>query len=101
MKQILFQIWLWYNERRRLWAARPRKLKRAIRRAKRLQRKHNKRYRVYFLQNRYQCLTRQQIKKKIRSGEFQHNINVTKMSNLCFHDTLLGTPDFAKKLLTA
>ena len=101
MKLLLFKIWKAYHERLKLYKARPAALRRAIRRAKRLQRKHKKRYRVYFLQNKYQCLTRDQIKRKKRAGEFVSTMNVTKMQPLAFYDTLTGTPEMTRKLLTA
>lgn len=69
---------------------RPGALKKAIKRADRLCRKKRKRYRVFFMENRYQALSRPQIQQKKHSGEWNRNVNVTKMEPMCFYDTLTG-----------
>ncbi len=104
MEKIIL-IWvsfnLWRAEKWRNHKARPQALKKAIRKAKRLQRRKLRLYRVYFLQNRYQALNRDDVKRKKRAGEFNQNINVTKMKPLCFYNTLNGVSDFAQELLNS
>jgi len=99
MKTFLKGLLNWIKIRVKNYHARPAALRRAIRKAKRLQKKNKKRYRVYFLQNRYQALSRPDIKQRRRNKEFQPTVNVTKMEPLAFYDTLTGLPEFSKQLL--
>jgi hypothetical protein len=66
---------------------------RAIKKAKKLHlesgynkydRKH---YRVYFLKNKYEVLTRSDLQLKKHSGEFGWQVNSTSMKPFCFYDT--------------
>jgi|GEM_PF-2692074 hypothetical protein len=78
---------------------RPGALKKAIRRAERLCRKNGKRYRVYFLKQKYQVLSRREIQAKKRNGEWSRNVNVTKLEPMCFFDTLMGITLAGEELL--
>jgi hypothetical protein len=78
---------------------RPGALKKAIKRADRLCRKKRKRYRVFFIENKYQALSRQQIQMKKHSGEWNPNVNVTKMEPVCFYDTLGGLQKSGEELI--
>lgn len=69
---------------------RPRALQRAIKRADKLCKLNGKRYRVYFVEGKYQALSRQQIQRKKHSGEWGRHVNVTRLEPLCFYDTLTG-----------
>lgn len=66
---------------------RPAAFRRAMRKANRLSKKRNKRYRVYFLNRRYRVYHRDDIREKKRSGLFNHNVNVTNMQPIEFYDT--------------
>jgi hypothetical protein len=70
----------------RFWGS-PYMLRRAQKKADRLSRKENKRYRVYFLRGRYQIMTRYDVKAKKHSGEWNRNVNVTKLIPMQFYDT--------------
>jgi hypothetical protein len=70
---------------------RPAALKRAKRKAMRLNKKKGKRYRVYFLAMRYRVLHRDDVRSAKRSGFFNHNVNVTNTESLVFFDT--NNPD--------
>lgn len=83
------------------WKGSPRKLRSAIKKANRLCEKHKKRYRVYFLNGKYQALNRQEIQNKKHSGEWNRNVNVTKMERVEFFDTLNGITLNGKQLLTS
>lgn len=78
---------------------RPGALKKAIRRADRLCKRRKKRYRVYFIEQKYQALSRPEIQQKKRSGQWSRDVNVTKMEPLCFYDTLMGLQPEGKKIL--
>ncbi len=69
---------------------RPGALHRAIKRADRLCRRNKKRYRVFFMSNKYQSFSRAQIQKKKHKKEWSRDVNVTKMEPMCFYDTLTG-----------
>lgn len=88
------------NEYKR-YKGRPKALLNAIEKAQKLTNKTGKRYKVYFLQNRYQILTRSDVQQKRRHGaEFQERINVTKLRGIAFFDTHTGfVSDFAYDLL--
>jgi len=60
---------------------------RAIKKAKRIHRKTGKRYRVFFLQNRYQVITRSDIQQKKHAKDWGRHVNSTNMQRLCFFDT--------------
>lgn len=60
---------------------------RAIRKAKALHTETGKHYRVYFLKNKYQALTRRDLKRRQHTGEFGWHVNSTGMKPLCFFDT--------------
>lgn len=104
----LFVSWLsetkfskWYATEKKRYHSRPAALRKAIRQADRLCRKNKKRVRVYFIEQRYRCYTRQEVKDNKRSGKFNPFVNVTKMEPLCFYDTLTGPSQFATELLNA
>lgn len=78
---------------------RPAALRKAIRKAKKLCRKRKKRFRVYFLDQKYQALSRNQIQLKKHSGQWNRNVNVTNMEPLCFYDTLTGLQPEGEKIL--
>jgi hypothetical protein len=78
---------------------RPAALKKAIRKAKRLCKRKKKRYRVYFIEMKYQVLNRRQVQWKKHTGEWNRNVNVTKLEPLCFYDTLEGLQPEGEKLL--
>lgn len=80
---------------------RPAALKKAIRRADKLCRKNRKRYRVLFLEQKYQAISRPEVQQKKHRGEWGRNVNVTKLDPLCFYDTLTGLSPEGQKLLTA
>lgn len=87
------------NEYKR-YKGRPKALLNAIEKARKLNSLTAKRYKVYFLQNRYQVLTRSDIKTKKRIGIFNEHINATKMTPLNFFDTETDfVSDFAYDLL--
>jgi len=60
---------------------------RAIKKAKKLHTEKGKHYRVYFLKNEYQVLTRQDLQFRKHTGEFGWQVNSTKMQPFCFYDT--------------
>lgn len=99
MQKLFNQLVKWWREQVKQHHSRPAALRKAIRRADRLCRKNKKRVRVYFIEMRYRCYTRQEVKDNKRSGKFNPFVNVTKMKPLCFYDTLTGPSDFAKQLL--
>lgn len=70
---------------------RPAALERAKRRALKLSKKENKRYRIYFLGMRYRVLHRDDIRAYKRIGFFNRHINVTNTEALVFFDT--ANPD--------
>lgn len=87
------------NEYKR-YKGRPKALLKAIEKAKKLNLKTGKRYKVFFLQNRYQCLTRMDLKNNKRIGIFNEHINATRMTPLSFFDTESGyVSPFALDLL--
>lgn len=67
---------------------RPAALEREIRRAQKLHRKTGKQYRVYFLQNRYQAITRQDIQNRKHNGQWGWHVNSTRLAPMCFYSTL-------------
>ena len=62
-------------------------LKRAIKLAKKLNAETGKRYRVFFLQNKYQVLTRDNIQRRKHEKDFDWHVNSTNMQPFCFFDT--------------
>lgn len=60
---------------------------RAIKRAKKKHKKTGKRYRVFFLQNRYQVITRTDIQRRKHANAWQRHVNSTNLQRLCFFDT--------------
>jgi hypothetical protein len=66
---------------------RPAAKQRAIKKAKALHAETGKHYRVYFMQNKYQVLTRQDLQFRKHIGEFGWHVNSTKMKPFCFYDT--------------
>lgn len=62
-------------------------LNRAIKKAKSLSKSTGKRYRVFFLKNRYQVLTRDDIQRKKHAGEWGWHVNSTNMQPMCFYDS--------------
>jgi len=90
LKTILFPFtWLWisamqlYVRFKGRDAARNRAIKKALRR----HRKTGKRYRVFFIQNRYQVMTRRDIQRKKHSGEWGTHVNSTNIDPMKFFDT--------------
>jgi hypothetical protein len=71
----------------------------AIKKAKALHIKTGKHYRVYFLKNEYQALTRQDLQLRKHTGEFGWQVNSTSMKPFCFYDT--ATDIVYKHLKTA
>lgn len=67
----------------------------AIARAKRLHASNGKRYRVFFIENKYQALTRIDIQLRKHSGKWGWHVNSTSMQPYCFYDTTnTGVPKF-------
>lgn len=62
-------------------------LKRAIKKAKKKRAEDGKRYRVFFLQNKYQVLTRSDIQRRKHDNQFGWHVNSTNMQPHCFFDT--------------
>jgi hypothetical protein len=66
---------------------------RAIRKAKKLHLgsgdspKNRKRYRVFFLKNRYEVMTREDIQRRKHQKEWGWHVNSTSMDRFCFFDT--------------
>lgn len=60
---------------------------RAIKKAKKQHAEDGKRYRVFFLKNKYQALTRDDIQMRKHAGEYGWNVNSTNMQPFCFFDT--------------
>lgn len=88
---ILRPIRLKVKELRIRFHGRPAALERAKRRALKLSKKENKRYRIYFLGMRYRVLHRDDIRAYKRIGFFNRHINVTNTEALVFFDT--ANPD--------
>jgi len=87
------------NEYKR-FKGRPAALLKAIAMAIKTHQKTGKHYKVYFLENRYQALTRNDIQYRKFSGEFLDYMNVSKMRSISFFDTQTGfVSDFACDLL--
>lgn len=80
IKQLLFGLYIRFKGRD---AAKDR----AIKKAKKLHAENGKHYRVYFLKNKYQALTRQDLQNRKHAGEFGWQVNSTKMKPFCFYDT--------------
>jgi hypothetical protein len=66
-------------------------LGRAIRKANKLHAQDGKRYRVFFLQNKYQVLSRYDIQFRKHNKKFGWHVNSTNMQPHCFYDTDLLT----------
>jgi len=80
IKQLLFSLYIRFKGRD---AAK----NRAIKKAKKQHAEDGKRYRVFFLKNEYQILTRQDLQLRKHTGEFGRQVNSTKMQPFCFYDT--------------
>lgn len=78
---------------------RPGALRSVMKRADRLCRKNKKRYRVFFMSNKYQCFSRADVQSKKHKKEWSRNVNVTKMEPMCFYDTLTGILPAGKEVL--
>jgi len=65
---------------------------RAIKKAKAMNLKTGKRYRVFFLKNRYQVITRDDIQMRKHAKEYGWHVNSTNMQPMCFFDTRPVTP---------
>lgn len=63
------------------------KLKSACRKARKKHKKTGKHYRVYFLQNRYRVLTRDDLQKAKHQKKFGWHVNSSNMEPLAFYDT--------------
>ena len=98
----IFFPFLWSGWKRLAikWNGSPRKLRAAIKKADKLCSRNKKRYRVYFLGGKFQALSRNQIQDKKHSGEWNRNVNVTKLERVEFFDTLNGITEQGKKALT-
>lgn len=59
----------------------------AIKKAKDFHAKTGKRYRVFFLKNKYQVITRDDIQMRKHAKEYGWHVNSTNMQPLCFFDT--------------
>lgn len=96
------RVQAWFAFRWKRYKGRPAALRRAIRKAKDKHRKTRKRYKVYFLQNKYQVLTRDDIQRGKHQKVFAEYINTTKMEPMAFFDTATWRPtEWAEKLLNA
>jgi hypothetical protein len=63
-------------------------LKRAIKKADRLQRKTGKRYRVFFFGYRYHAWSRRDIRERKRTGIFHSHLKAgSDFDTICFYDT--------------
>ncbi|MEN6423287.1 MAG: hypothetical protein ABFD76_15210 [Smithella sp.] len=86
MKQLLLKLYVRFK-------GSPYFLNRAIRKAKKLHfdssdsHSKRKRYRVFFLKNRYEALTREDIQRKKHAKEWGWHVNSTSMDRHCFFDT--------------
>lgn len=101
MKKILswlLAVWLFLwspvvrfvrNEYKR-FKGRPSALLKAIAKAKKRHLKTGKHYKVYFLENNYQVLTRLDIQRQKHDGVFHRHINATKLHPIAFFDTMEG-----------
>ena len=69
----------------------PHKQRRAIRVAKKKHEQDGKRYRVFFLGNRYQALTRDDIQRRKHEHAWGWHVNSTSLGPYCFYDTNLTT----------
>lgn len=79
-QQFFLKLWIRYK-------GRPGALNRARKKAVKLHKRNKKRYRVFFLQNRYQVLTRDDLQKRKHTGEFDWIVNSTNMNAFAFFDT--------------
>lgn len=70
----------------RFWGS-PLMLRRAQKKADRMSRKQNRRFRVYFIGGRYRVMTRLDVKAKKHAGDWNPNVNVTKLIPMQFYDT--------------
>jgi hypothetical protein len=68
---------------------------RAIKKAERLHAENGKRYRVFFLKNRYEVLSRQDIQHYKHTGEYGWHVNSTSMQPFCYFDT---NPEIAERV---
>jgi len=92
----------WFAFYWKRYKARPAALRRAIRQCKFKYQETGKRHKVYFLQNKYQVLTRDDIQRNKHKKVFADYVNCTKMEPMAFFDTATMKPsDFAQKLLNA
>lgn len=69
------------------YKGRPGAFKRAVKRAKKLHARTGRRYRVFFIGNRYQVLTRQDIQQRKHQKLWGWHVNSTNIDNLKFYDT--------------
>jgi hypothetical protein len=69
------------------YKGRPGALKKAIRKAKRKHKQTGRRYRVFFLENKYQVLTRSDIQRRKHQKVFGWHVNSTNMDAHKFFDT--------------
>lgn len=64
-------------------------LNKAIRQAVKLNRETNKRYRVFFVGQRYRAMTRDDIQRQKHQGVWDWHVNSTNMQSFCWFDTQL------------
>jgi hypothetical protein len=62
-------------------------LRKATKKARKLHRKTGKRYRVFFLANKYQVITRNDIQHRKHAKDWARHVNSTNLQPLCFFDT--------------
>lgn len=88
------------NEYKR-YKGRPKALLKAIDKARKLSAQTGKKYKVYFIENQYVILNRNDVQTKRRGGKiFLQHINVTKLRAIAFFDTQSGlVSPFAYDLL--
>lgn len=86
MKMIMYIRAIWWNIGTRYYGS-PAKLRKAIRKAKRLAKKSNKRYRVFFVGRRYRVMTRQDIQRQKHFGNWNRHVNSTNMQPHCYFDS--------------
>ncbi|GHV10289.1 hypothetical protein FACS1894162_3580 [Bacteroidia bacterium] len=70
------------------FCGRPAQLQKAIRKAKRLNKKTGRRYRVFFFGYKYRVWNRDDIRKQIKSGLFKHELKAgADFDKIAFFDT--------------
>ena len=100
LQSISHSILQFFRNGYKRFKGRPAALLKAIAKARKAHLKNDKHYKVYFLENRFQVLSRMDIQWNKFNGEYLDYMNVTKMSAISFFDTQTGfVSHFAYDLL--